>query len=437
MLWRAVAIATLCLAVCAPGCAQENPSTQDVPTPAAPPRPQKTQLPRGAVSGTVYCADTNQPARLAHISLEPVTKDGNVGRSYRADTDLEGRFTIGNLPEGKYYAAGELLGYENPLAQWHDFARKAKSDEERKALEARLTTVYVTAREAAMVSLRLERGAEIDGTVLYDDGSPAVGVHVSLKPRTKGGESPNESVPVVVEYMEYAERTTDDRGRFRLLGVTPGEYTVSVELSSASAEREQNMFVTMIQSSQLGNLAVYYGDTLRASKAKTIKIAGGESRADADITIPLSKLHTIRGHVLVKSTGEAPPTAAVRLLYADTREVARTAMAVDGEFEFGYVADDSYILQATASAEPLPKLEDDEDPGGFFISGTSSSIQLDGPAGNDKSGEVAVLVHGDMSGVVIETPDLVVQRPGTETTEAPVETDATPAGPPAAPVTPQ
>jgi hypothetical protein len=437
MLWRAVAIATLSLAACAPGCAQENPSAQDMPAPAAPPRPQKAQVPRGTVSGTVYCADTNQPARLAHISLEPVTKDGNVGRSYRADTDLEGRFTVGNLPEGKYYVAGELLGYVNPLAQWHDFARKAQSDEERKALEARLTTVYVTAREAGVVGLRLERGAEIDGTVLYDDGSPAVGVHVALKPKTAQTAAGNESVPVVVEYMEYAERTTDDRGRFRLLGVAPGEYTVSAELSSASAEQEQNMFVTMVQSSQLGNLAVYYGDTLRASKAKTIKIAGGEAK-DADITIPLSKLHTIRGRVVVKSTGEAPPTAAVRLLCADTREVARTAMAVEGEFEFGYVADDSYVLQAAASAEPLPKIDvEDDDGGGFFVSSSSGSIQLEVGAGKEKGGEVAVLVHGDVSGVVIETPDPPTQQPGTETTEAPAQTEATPVGPPATPVTPQ
>jgi len=237
--------------------------------------------------------------------------------------------------------------------------------------------------------------------------------------------------------MEYAERTTDDRGRFRLLGVAPGEYTVSAELSSASAEHEQNMLVTMVQSSQLGNLAVYYGDTLRASKAKTIKIAGGEAK-DADITIPLSKLHTVRGRVVVKSTGEAPPTAAVRLLYADTREVARTAMAVDGEFEFGYVADDSYVLQATASAEPLPKIDvEDDDGGGFFVSSSSGSIQLEGGAGKEKGGEVAVLVHGDVSGVVIETPDPPALQPGTETTEAPAETEATPVGPPATPVSPQ
>jgi hypothetical protein len=443
MLGRAVLIALIGLVASASYQAQEAPPSTEAPAPLAPPRPEKVQTPKGTVSGTIYCADTNQPARLAHISLAPVAMESTGGRSYRADSDLDGRFVISNVPEGKYYVAGELLGYLNPLAQWLEFGKKIKSEEERKALEAHLTTVYVTARQAATVSLQLERGAEISGTVLYDDGSPAVGVHVSLKPKAKGPENADESVPVVVEYMEYAERTTDDRGRFHLLGVAPGEYTVSADLSTATGEHEQNMFVTMIQTSQLGNLSVFFGDTLRASKAKTIKIAGGETRADADITIPLSKLHTVRGRVVVKSTGDAPPTAAVQLLYADTREVARMAMAVDGEFEFGYVADDSYILQATASTEPLPKMDIDDD----IADGAVGAMGVFEVAHEEKTGnavgEVAVLVHGDVSGVVIETPDPMTPKGTTETTAVPSEPGSSPGtvnpqdAPTGPPVTPQ
>ena len=430
MLGRGVLVALLSVAACAPCPSQEPASATDIPSPAAPARPQRATVPKGSVRGTVYCADTNQPARLAHISVVPVAKD-STGRSFRGETDLEGRFTVGNLPEGKYYIAADLLGYLNPLAQWIDFARKSKSDEERKALEARLTTVEVTAGQAATAALRLERGAEISGTVLYDDGSPAVGVHVSLKPKTKAPEEiANETVPVVVEYMEYADRTTDDHGRFRILGVAPGEYTVNVELPSLSADHEQNVFVTMVQSSQIGNLGVYFGDTLRASKAKTIKIAGGETRADADITIPLSKLHTIRGRVVVKSTGEAPPSGGVRLLYADTREVARVAMAVDGEFEIPYVADGSYILQAASSLEPLPKIEvDDDDPmTSFVVGGGINSVGFDAGGPTEKTGEMAVLVNGDVSGVVVETPDPVAPKGGT--TAAAEEGTASDAGTP-------
>ena len=438
MAGRAVLAVLLSLAVLAPCYGQENPPDQEVPAPAAPARPEKKQAPKGTVSGTVYCADTNQPARLAHISLVPASKDA-TGRRYRGETDLEGRFIVANLPEGKYYIAGELLGYVNPLGQWFDLARKTKSEQEWKALEASVTTVYVTARQAATVALRLERGGEISGTILYDDGSPAVGVHIALKPKTKGpAASGTDYVQEVVEFSQFAERTTDDRGRFRILGIAPGEYTVNAELPSQSAENEQNVFVTMAQSSPMGNLTVYYGDTLRASKAKTIKIAGGETRADADITIPLSKLHTIRGRVVVKSTGESPPTAAVQVLYADTREVARVAMAVDGEFEIPYVAEDSYILQATASGEHLPAIElDDDSADGFVAAGGSFELVQD--VKTSGAGEIGVLVHGDVSGVIIATPD----PPGKQlneppqTTAAPSETEAAPVSPSTVPVTPQ
>jgi len=426
MLARAVLIAMLSLAASFTCYSQEEPPAPEMPSVVAPPRAEKAPVPKGAVGGTVYCADTNNPARLAHISLLPIAKEG--GRSYRGESDLEGRFRIGNLPEGKYYISAELLGYINPLTQLLDLGRRAKSDEERKVLEARVTTVYVSSSQVASVALRLERGAEIDGTVLYDDGSPAVGVHLILRPNTRSPEGADETSPTV-EYMEYADQTTDDRGRYRVLGVAPGEYKVSVELSTATGEHEQNMFAAMVQSSQLGNLAVYAGDTLRASKAKTIKI-GSETRADADITIPLSKLHTIRGRVVVKSTGEAPPSGIVRLLYADTREVARVAMAVDGEFEIGYVGDDSYILQASSSAEPLPKVDVDDDNGDTsFVVGSGVVTQIGDKAATERAGEIGVLVHGDVSGLVVETPDPAAPKAAsTETSEVPPAPDAEPGG---------
>ena len=98
MLARAVLIAMLSLAASFTCYSQEEPPAPEMPSVVAPPRAEKAPVPKGAVGGTVYCADTNNPARLAHISLLPIAKEG--GRSYRGESDLEGRFRIGNLPEG-------------------------------------------------------------------------------------------------------------------------------------------------------------------------------------------------------------------------------------------------------------------------------------------------------------------------------------------------
>ena len=101
--------------------------------------------------------------------------------------------------------------------------------------------------------------------------------------------------------------------------------------------------------SSIGSMDVYVGGGQRASKAETIKVTTGGASKDADITIPLSRLHTIRGQVLLKSTNQPPSAATVRLLYADTREPARSMVAPNGEFEFHYVPEDSFILRAAAS----------------------------------------------------------------------------------------
>src|ERR1019366_10829682 len=62
----------------------------------------KTQGPRGTVTGTVYCADANLPARVAQVSVIPIA-GGSSGDGRPASTDLEGRFTISRVPEGKYF----------------------------------------------------------------------------------------------------------------------------------------------------------------------------------------------------------------------------------------------------------------------------------------------------------------------------------------------
>jgi hypothetical protein len=166
---------------------------------------------------------------------------------------------------------------------------------------------------------------------------------------------------------------------------------------------------------------VYLGDTLRASKAKTIKIAGGETRSDADITIPLGKLHRIRGNVVLKSTGQAPPTAEVQLLFADTGESARMALAVDGEFEFSYVPEDSFILRAEASGEPLPDLGVDEADGDGIAGGAwgLSGVRAESSGAHT---DTAVIVTGNMSGITVAVPDPSPSKSAASAT--PAEADA-------------
>jgi len=401
-----LAIALLWLAVAHTSVAQ------DAPPPEATAAPRQSASTSGSgmggtITGTVYCADTDLPARLATINLIESAENG-FAQEDTTTSDLNGRFTFNRVPEGSYYAVAVLPGYENLMSVMTKSHLDAMTADERKKLLARVSSLAVTANLPGQLAIRMERGTEIDGTVVYDDGGPAIGLHVSLKLKadqvSDGGLQMTSAPPI---YSGAAPTTTDDRGRFRIPGVLPGEYAVSVSVPVRWAEStDRNPFAEMMEASS-GAMDVYVGGGQRASKAETIKVTAGGASRDADITIPLSRLHTIRGQVLRKSTNQLPRAATVRLLYADTREPARTMVAPNGEFEFHYVSEGSFILHAASSPELLPQVDsgDGDDSGfGFPTARFSLSLQPSDDV-SDSGEEMPLVVTGDMDGVSISVPD--------------------------------
>jgi hypothetical protein len=219
-------------------------------------------------------------------------------------------------------------------------------------------------------------------------------------------------------YSQMGPPMTDDRGRFRILGVPPGDYVVSASVPGEWAEHaDKNQIIEMMDAS-VSALDVYVGGGLRASKAETIKVTAGGASKDADITIPLSRLHTVRGEVVLKSTGQPPPAASVQLLYADTQEPARMAIASHGEFELHYVPEGNFVLRAEASPQPLPEIHigDEDDSGGdrwVPYAGVSNNFAV---SVNEKAAgfaEMPLAVTGDVEHVTIAVPDPPANRQGT------------------------
>ncbi len=138
-----------------------------------------------------------------------------------------------------------------------------------------------------------------------------------------------------------------------------------------------------------GALRVYDDGSLQRSKSAGIRIERGEREKDVSITIPLASLHTIRGNIVVKDTGEVPHVAVLQLLWADTREPARAGIALDGQIELDYVPEGSFILRAAASALTLETAR-----------GKSEGGQMMGAFA-----EIPVLVTGNVSDLTITVPE--------------------------------
>ncbi|WP_058189018.1 MSCRAMM family protein [Terracidiphilus gabretensis] len=381
-------------------------------------RAAKSRPPRGVITGTIYCADTNTPARLAHVTLLPATNQS--GQTFMAQSDLEGRFAIGRVPEGTYYVSAKLDGYLDPFPRPGARGLNGMSSDEKKQLDAQAIRVSVAADQTASIAVRLERAAVMEGTVLYDDGSPAIGLQITIHPKQDQVEKkvPEEGVAILMAMTEAFQRVTDDHGHFRALGLAPGEYLVSTMVSTASgAAPPANPIADAVKFSQSGGLTIYYGDTPRKSNAKPVKIEGGESVPGIDITIPLSKLHSIQGQVLLKRTGQPPAMASLQLLYADSHEFARTAVAVNGEFALDYVPEGSYILQASASTDPVPAM--DQDTGDLVVSGSlgffvaTGDFDIPSNFKQDSSAETPLDVHGEVAAVTIYVPDPAAKKPAT------------------------
>lgn len=311
-------------------------------------RKNKPDPTKGAVAGIVICADTGKPARFATVTLTPVPAkhaephdDPPLAAIATIDTDLDGRFRMEAIPAGNYYAFSTLDGYLDPQ-RGVDFgsveSKKTTSEQEWDAIQQwkdQLVEVKVAVHRVSQVTIEVHRAAEIEGTVKYDDGSPAIGMHFQLF--RKNAKKDWNTVGLSLFANWTIDSTSDSHGYYVVNDLAAGEYIVCAMMPIESEDVAPR---------------VCLGNVFRRKNATTVKVNDGETEQGIDIEIPLSGLHNISGRVEAVADGHAPSRATVKLLYADDREPARrTAIDEDGSFVFEYVPEDSYVLRVEDAAD--------------------------------------------------------------------------------------
>jgi len=356
---------------------------------------QGGQQATGAISGYVFCADTGLPARFASVRIQSISSLGTQqslstqGAQSAAftPTDFDGSFFIDGLIPGKYLVLVSLAGYLTPLAKfaWHDLTVDSSSplSAVKQRLEESLTQVTVEAGQTPHVSIRLERGAEIAGTVSYDDGSPAIGMPIEIYHRAAAG---NDWQEIDSDPDVPSMKKADDRGQFRITGMPSGNYLLAVSLppNGYSARGILGGKIRWPQNGpSVGHLAVYYGNTIRQSRATVIEVAPGDRRSGVDMQIPVSKFHTLSGTVAAQYDGHMLKNATLLLSFLDDGStVLRAHLGADGTFQIPFVLDGDYILAVSAPTE-----EDSHPPHAY------------------EAVDTPVNVHGDLNGLAITLPD--------------------------------
>ena len=257
------------------------------------------------------------PAPLAGAVVNARATEGEFRTS--AITDRDGRYSLTDLPDGRYIVTAYRGGYVTP-------------DDEQAA------TVQVGAGEALTpIDLRLARGAVVTGIVTDQHGQPAVGARVEAQRyRFRGGR----------REMRSAGRgdNTDDRGMYRLYGLFPGEYYV---VATTGFLRVLSVARGVTGSAS----ATYYPNTTDLRSAQRLSLGIGTERTGVDITLATGLTGRVSGQV-IDSQGRLLNRGSVSLIGRNPPGLGSYAGAVepDGSFVVEGVPPGEYVLYTVTAA---------------------------------------------------------------------------------------
>jgi len=273
----------------------------------------------------VIAADTREPIRKARVDL--IATIGDRRDPVYADND--GRFQFAGVPAGRYTLSAWKSGYAIASYGAPSFWAPAAVI----ALDA--------GHSAEGFEIALAKGAALSGRVVDDAGEPLSDMQVSV-----GRAAP---VNGRVVFQAYGlPRSTDDRGEYRIGGLPPGSYVVSVFGRAAPAVS------TAGGDTFARTRSTFYPQTPFVSQARPIPVRAGEEVGSIDVAFTPESLvaplisgrvidprgGTVQAMVMVASTGEGVAEAS-RGMTAPVQESGEFSLrVVPGEYTLTAQVDD-------------------------------------------------------------------------------------------------
>lgn len=274
-----------------------------------------------AFQGRVVDA-TGQPLGCVNVGLS--SADGPLMTTF---SDARGYFSFATRPVGNYGISAGKPGY-------------SLSRTEREPGGARTVTNRNKGNGTVVdVRLVLTRGSAITGTVLDEHGDPVVGARVSvLQLRAIDGRTVAAAVPGV------ASRETDDRGHYRLFGLTTGTYVVESVYSGGVSQGSMT--------ARTGYPPAYYPSSPSIDFASRVPVELGKDVPGVLITHQRMPTWRVTGSVV--DPGGQPLRGAVTLTVSErSGSVAlaprRGQVKEDGTFVFNDVLPGDYVVQAVGT----------------------------------------------------------------------------------------
>jgi hypothetical protein len=286
---------------------------------------RREQMPRGRIAGVVVTTNGDALAgaevRATRSNVLETGQSVATRSSAVTTTDAAGRFSVGLLDDGEYDVEVSKAAHVTA--------------DDRPSSEPRSTQrVKVSGGMADEVRLALARGGIVSGTIVDGAGEPLQGVRVrALRLRSDNGQ--------FVATATGWDRSTDERGRYRLFGLPSGSYVLAASMNAeaSGADRAQHR----------GFAVTYFPGTTSIESAQTLRVQAGAEVSSVDLAIAATFTARVAGRAL--DTAGEPVAGRVQLAIsrhasAITTEPVTTRVNDDGTFELAGVPPGTYVLHA-------------------------------------------------------------------------------------------
>lgn len=304
------------------------------------------------VEGRITCNDGNVPARGATVQLVPLAtlvpnaSSGDTASQTSPSTksDFFGVYTLSSVAPGTYIVNATLNGYDDDLKLVRTTLKRYTPDQQKSLLGA-LPQIVVKVGGSVHQDVIIRRAGAIYGRVLADAGGAISqsGVTATLI----ASDLPSSASPADLPSFSQSA-FTDDRGAYRIAGLPPGDYRVSVRVAESffGTKLGGPQQVTVFpQRTGIADLIVFVPEALKPSEAKVIKVRNGDEIGDTDITIPTGRLHSLAG--IVNRHGEPLAGVSVSIETEGSRVVQSDALSMpNGSFQFDLLPDGNYSVIA-------------------------------------------------------------------------------------------
>ncbi|HKY20876.1 MAG TPA: carboxypeptidase-like regulatory domain-containing protein [Vicinamibacterales bacterium] len=292
------------------------------------PRAAASSSEGATVSGVVVAMGSESPVRGAHVSLV----GAGTRRANTAITDERGGFLFSGVAPGTYAMTVSKPGFV-----------AVSYGELRPGSGRGASHIHLAPAQRFNARLSMPKGSVLTGKVVDEKGEVVARTAVrATRVETQMGR----------RIMHFAGHDqTDDRGIYRIYGLTPGQYVVSVTPTTDSAPLERSVKDATEDEGFSGYAPVYYPGSTTVTGAQMITLGPAQEQEALDFQLELVPLVYVEGEIL----GAVPDSnTEVALVNVAERAVGVSAISVpvsqDGYFYVPHVRPGQYTLLAHSVA---------------------------------------------------------------------------------------